>query len=320
MRYLIIIILFLSGCFLTHGQQLFTQNYPIEVYQGASQNWSIRQNKNGVICVANTDGVLLYNGYQWDMISLPSKKIISCLDTDSTGKIYICSEHELGYFQKGLTGKYEYVSLLAKIPDSCKYDASTYLVRFFDNKAFFMGNDHVYIYTNNRFKILRTNCEGFIRSKKNLYAQKDDALYRYKNEDFETTPYFRKIEGMKYDWITDYSPSSFLILDDKNKVWLIDEKQPDRYSIFSEELNRNLKNLKIHSMTCLDNGNIAVQVNDGILFFNKEGKLCNRIFQNDLAKWGSIFEDKQHNLWANADSDILQIMSYHLAEKTTTSM
>ena len=309
MRYLIITCLLLSGCFAGRGQQLFTQHYPIEVYQGASQNWAIRQDKNGVLYVANTEGVLRYDGNKWDLISLPNKASISSLDIDSTGNIYIGSDSEIGYFQRRLGGKYKYISLLAKLPDSCKYDSNIGLVRVFNKQVFLLGKDHVYIYTQDHFKILRTHCKGFLLNKNTLYAQRGDALYKYKNGDFETTPYFKTPAEMKYKWITDYRPGFFLILDGKNQAWIVDEKHPDRGHILSEELNRNLKNLKIETVTCLDNGNIAVHIGDGILFFNKEGKRYGHIANDKLIRWGSLFEDKQHNLWANADSDILQIIT-----------
>jgi signal transduction histidine kinase/ligand-binding sensor domain-containing protein len=309
MRSLLIICLFLSSCFITRGQQPFTQHYPIEVYQGASQNWAIRQDKYGAIYVANTEGLLRYDGNKWDLISLPNKVSVNSIDTDSTGRIYIGSDDDMGYFQKGSSGKYEYISLLAQFPDSCKYDLGGNLVRVFENKVFFLGEEHVYIYTGNHFNVLRIASKGLIRNKHSLYLRKGDALYKYKNGGFETRPYFRKIEGMKYKWITDYDHESYLILDDKNQVWMVNEKNPDRWNILSHELNRNLKNEDIVSMTCLDNGNIAIHTSKGIDFYSKDGKLQYNIANNKLIQWGSLYEDKQHNLWANADSDIINIVS-----------
>jgi ligand-binding sensor domain-containing protein len=112
MRYLIIICLFSFTCLLTRGQQLFVQNYPIEVYQGASQNWSVRQDKRGTIYIANTEGVLKYDGNRWDLLSLPDKEAIYTLDIDSTGRVYVASDYDLGYFQREANEKYEYHSRL----------------------------------------------------------------------------------------------------------------------------------------------------------------------------------------------------------------
>jgi signal transduction histidine kinase/ligand-binding sensor domain-containing protein len=309
MRSLIIICLLLSSYCTSRGQQLFTQNFPIEVYQAASQNWSIRQDKQGVIYFANTEGLLRYDGSKWDLLPLPSKDAVYSVDIDSDGRIYVCSDYDLGYFQKDLRGTYKYTSLLAKIPGTIQQGTKILLIRVFDNKVFFVGDNIIYLYTNNHFKILSIDCTGLLMSKNSLYAERGDALYRYNNEAFDSVPYFRQVPGMKWKWVTDYSTNSFLILDEKNLVWIVNEKYPDQWNIFSEELNRNLKDLNIQNMTCLDNGNIAIQADDRILFYNKEGKLCARIARNKLIQWGYLLEDKQHNLWVNAESDIIQIVS-----------
>lgn len=309
MRSLIITGLFLLYCFTVRGQQPFTQHYPIEVYQGASQNWAIRQDKFGTIYVANTEGLLRYDGDKWNLISFPSKKGINSMDTDSVGNIYTCSDHDMGYFQKDSNGRYKYISLLNNFPDSCKYDPGSHLVRVFGNEVFFMGEEHLYIYRGSALRVLRINGKGLIKNKNSLFIRKGEGLYKYKNGKFETKPYFREIAGMKYKWITDYNHESYLILDDKNQVWIVSEKNPDQWKILSHELNRQLKNVDIVTMTCLDNGNIAIHTTKGIDFYNKEGKLYYNIIKDNLIRWGSLFEDRQHNLWANADSDIINIIS-----------
>lgn len=309
MRSLTTICLLLTSYFTMRGQQLFTQDYPIEVYQAASQNWSIRQDKQGVIYFANTEGLVRFDGSKWDLLSLPNKEPVYSVDADSHGKVYICSDHDLGYFQQDLRGTYKYTSLLDKIPEALRSEIEIRLVRVFDDKVFFAGYENIYIYTNNQFKIVSTHCTGLLMSKNNLYAEKDDALYRYNHNDFDTIPYFRKVLGIKWKWITDYSPTSFLILDEKNQLWIINEKHPDQWNMFSKELNRSLKDLNIFSMTCLDNGNIAFHTNNEILFYNKQGTLCYRIERHKLIQWGYLFEDKEHNLWVNAESDIIQIMT-----------
>lgn len=309
MRSLTTICLLLTSYFTICGQQLFTQDYPIEIYQAASQNWSIRQDKQGVIYFANTEGLVRFDGSKWDLLTLPNKEPVYSVDVDSHGNIYICSDQELGYFHQDVRGSYQYTSLLDKIPATLQSEAEIRLIRVFDDKVFFAGNNIIYIYTNNHFKTLSIDCTGLLMSKNNLFAEKGDALYRYNYEGFDTIPYFKKVPDMKWKWITDYGPNSFLILDDNNQLWIINEKYPDQWNMFSEELNRSLKGLNIFSMTCLDNGNIAVHADDEILFYNKQGRLCYRIERNKLIQWGYLFEDKEHNLWVNAESDIIQIIT-----------
>jgi ligand-binding sensor domain-containing protein len=79
---LIITCLFILNCFIAWGQQTFIQNYPIEVYQGTTQNWAIRQDGQGVIYVANSEGVIRYDGVRWNLISLPGKEAVHAIDID----------------------------------------------------------------------------------------------------------------------------------------------------------------------------------------------------------------------------------------------
>jgi len=310
MRYLSTVCIFFLTCFITHAQQLFKQNYPIEVYQGASQNWAILQDKHGVIYVANSEGLLRYDGTRWDLISLPDREAIYYADIDSEGNIYTSSTFEIGVFKIGSGGKYEYHSLTHKIPGSFRLDERTG-VRVFNNEVFFCNENHLYIYTNGEFKVHHPGGEGFIVSRNNIYLKKRGGLYNYKKEGFASQSYFTKAKDKHYRWFSNNYSDNLLALDDRNQVWLADEKRPDdEWRVLSEKLNKNLQNLKIQNITTTGNGNIVVHIGRAILFFNGKGELVYRIDNENLLEGDAfVMEDQQHNLWFNADSNILQVIA-----------
>lgn len=310
MRYLSTACVFFLTCVITHAQQLFQQNYPIEVYQGASQSWAIRQDKHGVIYVANTEGLLRYDGTHWDLISLPNREAIYYADIDNEGNIYTSSTFEIGVFKIGYDGKYEYHSLTHKLPDSFKLDERTG-VRVFNNEVFFCNENHIYIYTNGKFKVLQSGGEGFIVSRNNIYLKKGDNLHEYKKDEFAARPYSVKTKDAHYTWFSSNYDDNLLVLDDKNQVWLVDEKRPDDdWRMLSEKLNKSLKNLKVHNITTTGNGNIVVHIGGSILFFNGNGEPVYRIDNETLLEGDAfVMEDQQHNLWFNADSNILHVMA-----------
>jgi signal transduction histidine kinase len=301
---------FFITCFSTHAQQLFEQNYPIEVYQGASQSWAILQDKHGVIYVANTEGLLRYDGTRWDLISLPNREAIYYADIDDEGNIYTSSTYEVGVFKIGLGSKYEYHSLTHAIPDSYKLDERTG-VRVFNNEAFFCNENHIYIYSNGKFKVHQPGGEGFIVSRNNIYLRKGSSLYNYNKGRFADKPYFTNTKDTHYKWFSNNSDDNLLVLDDKNQVWLVDDKRPDKdWRMLSEKFNKNLKNLKIQNITRTSNGNIVVHIGRAILFFNSNGESVYRIDNEKLLEGAAfVLEDQQHNLWFNADSNILQVIA-----------
>ena len=309
MRYLATTCVFFLTCFTTPAQQLFEQNYPIEVYQGASQSWAILQDKHGVIYVANTEGLLRYDGIRWDLISLPNREAIYYADIDSEGNIYTSSTYEIGVFKTGPGGKYEYHSLTHEMPASYRLDERTG-IKVFNNEVFFCNESYIYIYANGKFKVHQPGGEGFIVSRNNIYLRKGSDLYNYKKGGFAAKPYFAKTKDTHYKWFSN-NTDNLLVLDDKNEVWSVDERHPDDdWRMLSEKLNKNLKNLKIQNITSTSNGNIVVHIGTAILFFNSNGESVYRIDNENLLEGDAfVLEDQQHNLWFNADSNILQVIA-----------
>jgi signal transduction histidine kinase len=300
---------FFLTCFTTPAQQLFEQNYPIEVYQGASQSWAILQDKHGVIYVANTEGLLRYDGIRWDLISLPNREAIYYADIDSEGNIYTSSTYEIGVFKTGPGGKYEYHSLTHEMPASYRLDERTG-IKVFNNEVFFCNESYIYIYANGKFKVHQPGGEGFIVSRNNIYLRKGSDLYNYKKGGFAAKPYFAKTKDTHYKWFSN-NTDNLLVLDDKNEVWSVDERHPDDdWRMLSEKLNKNLKNLKTQNITSTSNGNIVVHIGAAILFFNSNGESVYRIDNENLLEGDAfVLEDQQHNLWFNADSNILQVIA-----------
>ena len=301
--YLIITCLFFLNCFTAYGQQPFIQNYPIEVYQGTSQNWDIQQDDQDVIYVANAEGVIRYDGVRWNLISLPNKEAVYAVDTDSTNKIYVTSPNELGYFSREINGNYKYQSLLLKLPESRRKNLHNFSIKAFHGEVFFLSRDQIYIYSNDRFRILDVNSRGLIVNKDRLYLLKNDSLWRYKNHLLEPELYIGKTKKL-----VKYSSDSYLTLDDRNQVSCIGKKN-EQCRVCAEELSRNIKRLPIEDIQRLSNDNIVVSIGSALLFFNSSGKLLSRLEIDTPPSSLLLFEDKQHNLWVNTDLHIVQAIT-----------
>ncbi len=87
-----------------------TEHYNRRQYRGGTQNWKITQAKNEIIYFANNDGVLEYNGVNWQIlnhntpISVRSVKAIN-------NRLYIGAYNEFGYFCYDSLYHFRYTSL-----------------------------------------------------------------------------------------------------------------------------------------------------------------------------------------------------------------
>ncbi len=83
MKRLVVLCVFITFCSLLCGQNTTgistIINYPKSDYHAGSQNWDIKQDKNGIMYFANNDGLLSFDGNFWRVSPLPNKTIVRSL-------------------------------------------------------------------------------------------------------------------------------------------------------------------------------------------------------------------------------------------------
>jgi len=91
-------------------------NFPAKTYQASNQNWSITQDFQGIIYIGNNNGLLEYDGSNWELHPLPNGQTARAVTADQKGRIYCGSYGEFGYWQRNQLGKLYYQSLSKKLP------------------------------------------------------------------------------------------------------------------------------------------------------------------------------------------------------------
>lgn len=100
---------------LIHGQQITNYNY--NDYHGAAQNWAISQSSEGKLFIANNDGLLCYNGNDWEL--LESNKYLDVKAVHCVGdKVYVAGNNNIGYWETDKNGQMKYTSLLPLLKKS----------------------------------------------------------------------------------------------------------------------------------------------------------------------------------------------------------
>ncbi len=98
------------------GHSLLTNFLPAD-YNAEPQNWAFIEDDRGIIYVGNGSGVLEYDGVTWKQISLPNRILARSLACDSTGRVWVGGNGELGYLTSDELGSTVFVSLRDKIPE-----------------------------------------------------------------------------------------------------------------------------------------------------------------------------------------------------------
>ena len=85
-------------------------NYLPKDYSANVQNWSVIQDKRGVLYFGNGSGILEYDGASWRLISIPND-VVRCFAIDKDGKIFVGGINEFGYLETDSVGTLKYISL-----------------------------------------------------------------------------------------------------------------------------------------------------------------------------------------------------------------
>jgi len=91
--------------------QPFIKYYGPKVYDGTAMNWTIAQDKRGVMYFGNETGILEFDGNSWRKIHVPNSANVRSLATSDNGIIYVCASNDFGYLKPDSLGQLKYQSL-----------------------------------------------------------------------------------------------------------------------------------------------------------------------------------------------------------------
>ncbi len=134
----------------------FIRNFDNLEYGASEQNWSMVQDKRGVMYFGNNDrGVLEFDGQNWRNIPVPNNSPVRSLDMDENGTIFVGAVGELGYLAPDETGLLGYRTLIHLI-DSAHIDFSdiwkTYVIY---DTVYFASSSTIFIYDHKEIRARR---------------------------------------------------------------------------------------------------------------------------------------------------------------------
>ena len=97
------------------GSYVF-QNYSVKDYNAAPDSWQVAQDSRGVVWVANTGGVLEFDGASsWRKITVPGKAEVRSIAIDGSDTVYVGATGDFGVLVTDSAGARRFSSLLDKV-------------------------------------------------------------------------------------------------------------------------------------------------------------------------------------------------------------
>jgi ligand-binding sensor domain-containing protein len=311
------IVLFLLLPVLLSGQSTnigtpFIQNYFKKDYHGGLQTLDIAQSSSGVMYFANNDGLLTFNGTDWQLFSLPKKTNLRSIAIDDSGKIYAGGQNEIGYFFPDSIGVWKFHSLLETLPPEHTVFDDVWDISIVNNLVFFRTAHEIFIFENdlpvNYFSVPKEGDRiDFLQKLEQdiLIQTNKSGLLKWNGKTFEKIKNGDFVIGKRVARLLKMPDGSTLVPTLKNGLFKYDG---ENFVPFLTDIDPFLKENRIHDACLLPNNQIALGTNvAGLVILNQKGQPLwhltkKRGLQN--ANILTTFLDASNNLWLGLNNGI----------------
>jgi ligand-binding sensor domain-containing protein/DNA-binding CsgD family transcriptional regulator len=293
---------------------LFSQEFPpiikysSSVYGAGNQSWMIAQDDQNYLYFANNEGLLEYNGTNWQLYPTPNETIMRSVKVIGN-KIYTGCYMNFGYWTRQTNGKLKYTSLSDTIKNKILDDEQFWNILKYDQWILFQSLNRIYIYNTKtgKFKIIAPK-NGVVKS----FANKNAIYFQTIKEGlFEIESGKAKLVSdhpilKKFTMVNIFTTEDGLLI--QTQLDGIYKLSGNTLTRFTTDVDAELKSSFVYSSQLLEDGNFALgTVSNGIFILSDTGKLKYHISQskglsNNTAL--SLFEDKDRNLWVGLDNGI----------------
>ena len=289
-------------------------------YNGQNQNWSLDQLPNNYMAIANSAGMLLYNGVEWEKYEMPKRVTIRTIRSDQQGNIYVGGYGEFGKWSLGPEGTLVFSSLNHLLPEGALQNEEIWNIVVTERDIYFQSFGKIFKYSpgqSTAIPIDPPKSNGIMllhRVNEHLYFQAlEDGLYELLPDDtFVKIPATDFLSDKKVVFILPYNYRGLLVGTERSGIFVVDDQgvRPWDHEVASELINQNLNNAII-----LQDGTVAIGTTlNGVYFLAQSGKLIRHINQESGLQNNTVLsltQDNTGNVWLGLDQgvDVVDIQS-----------
>ena len=266
-------------------------------YHGHGENFSIVQDKSGIMYFANFKGVLEFDGVKWNTITTTNIRYVSTLFRDSKGRILVGANGEFGYLNDSLEAR-KFVSISAGIKDD--FGAIIQITEL-GGKVYFVAKTMYYVWdgkTVRRYPNLNRAVSAFPLKDK-LLILRENGLVVWDGKVF--TPIVRPAHIQPFRDIVAVVPirqNVYLLFTSSQGVYRLDNNY---LSVAPGNMTAFIGTRRITHAIGLSDGNIILSMSKGgMVVVNRNGNVLYPVhplsaYEDSQIRY--LFNDREGNLW-----------------------
>ncbi|MCA5003541.1 triple tyrosine motif-containing protein [Sphingobacterium bovistauri] len=294
------------------------QQYKKITYKAGNQNWSIAFSTTGILYVANTEGLLSYDGTYWSLNQLPNRSTVRSVKISKDNRIYTGGLSEFGFWQRSENGHLQYTSISSLVKDkSTLKNDEIWKIILNGDEVIFQSFSKSYIYKNKQISIMTADGEPFLFAhyvyNNIFYQQIPSGLHVYAHNKLTAVKDKEKLQSSNILSMLPFHNQNTLIATSHNGLYIMDKDQ--NIKKWDCEASNILAKHQINNGIQLTTDHYAFgTIKNGVYIINKAGKIIQHINKNNGLQNNTVLSlgiDPQQNLWVGLDNgiDCIQINS-----------
>lgn len=287
--------------------------YSPQEYLAASRNWSIVTDTSGIVYVANEDGVLRFDGINWDLIELPARQKAYWVEMGEDGYIYVGANGDFGQLIKNDNNQITYQSLAKELPEA--YQDFNVVWEVVSTKLGVVFRSRKYLFRYAEGKLTNFSVPGGGRIFDAAYSARDKVYFRvydlglaWLNKDgVQVLPNSSFFATKKVNGIYAYGSDQLLIATRFEGLFIYNESG---IAPFHSDADEYLRDNKIYDGHQLEDGNYAIAtMADGLVVITPSGEQVLRFdSSNGLGNNATLFvTEREGYLWLATKNGLFQI-------------
>ncbi|MEP4091600.1 ATP-binding protein [Reichenbachiella sp.] len=251
----------------------FIDYYAPSDYRAGSFNFNVIKDSLGIYYFSNDDGVLVYNGQDWNLIRITDEKTVFWIQQDAKGTIYVGSTGEFGYLKSSASGRLSYVSLLNKVDSRYHEFGAVWEIACTSRETIFRSKKYIFRLADDQVTVFEPTMEEFDVA----FTVRDTVFTRDVGVGLTAIvgDQMKKVDGGEY--FADMKINIFLPYDQElligsryDGIFLLKNGE---VSVFKTEADEFLKKYKIYHGCVTYNGNFAFAAyTKGVVVLDKNGR------------------------------------------------
>jgi signal transduction histidine kinase len=132
----------------------FIDYYSPDEYKAGSFNYNVVKDSLGIYYFSNEDGILIYNGLDWNLVRIAGNKPVYWVEMGIDGTIYVGSDGEFGYLKFASNGTCTYISLMGKVPTEFHDFSAVWEVATTSKEIVFRSKKYLFLLSDDQVEVI----------------------------------------------------------------------------------------------------------------------------------------------------------------------